>query len=1091
MPTPSSSYQRHSRPNSPPVEYTTPLRSRLSGVLATPGAGGASSSTPTTAYSAQNQKTNVVTRVAIEGKAVDGEDGVGIKMYLKISLPLDSVTPGSSIPLFAEENVKILDSQVHPLDPDSVPYEFSAELSPLLHHAQRALSLHGPQQDYHSAFGLSPPAGVASSRINGSGRRQPVAPLDDKYTGQILVSLYNIAYVLPKVFPVRLDSGRTSSLRRSSIAAERMAHFMAAIDLWVPYLGRPPRSPFLLSIPTPPRCLSNTIRLRLFAPPSVSSSVASLESRSTDDGNYSWDLRSDPSVTRKPSAGRHARLPRGEDDSSDSDVVDAAGGMQLQGAFRPSDRIRIRWAKPQVTIGPPDGLRRAGVDDVKGEMSVFVLGKRWDVERKREGIAILVDYKASCKGLFSPSVATMLGLDVSLEAQGSDLAWLPDPETNKWDVGGGTGYTGFEVVGSPTRSKAPSRHDSIDSTYSNGFISGERPISRASSASSSASLLRGPLPTMNVPEYSFEGAPSESQSTSLDSSLVASSLASSEVMPRPPGVPITVHLDIDKLTTLVGKNSFTFSIKGTVLVLPRSRGEENTSLDGQADPETVVVPQFGVITAQKEEVTVLVRNDMDAGSATLEVMNASGPESRSKKVLQRGDYVKCQERARIAVRSGVAFVSTPTMGPNGKPLPPSRPRTPTSRERERLGSGTGTKALAVLGMGPARPKRDGTLMIPTVRAEVTPLCNDGRSVPNSYAVRVFLAAPAEADSDWLEFGLAKQDDGVVPAPPKVDIVGVSVDDVPVLYETRVKGETSQAQVGLPFEKMGGTGQEWVSWVRMRVGAAGGGRIVVDYVVKDVDGAPLDAKGKGKMKARERTRFDLYLPTFSLPVGRLEVNIDAVPGFELSNLRSNFSHQQEIPSGRKLFHYSLPALFYPHISLDLSRDRRYSNVAMFASMLLASTVVLLFAMLYIGRANTLAPNAIEYVYATLDPPPPLSGVAYDPDSASTNSAAFQWPWYRDDAPPHSTPPETEPETDIYPSVTMEDSQPADAASSLRSPITTVTTTSAPGSFAVALRYADHWRWGWDWPVMPESVNRLAERAKHVAGVLWGWFLLAYV
>jgi hypothetical protein len=78
------------------------------------------------------------------------------KFYWQITLPLDSVTPGSTIPLFpgssvvvhefhgadlwAEESVKILSSQVHPLDHNSVPYDFSSDLCPLLHHAARALN---------------------------------------------------------------------------------------------------------------------------------------------------------------------------------------------------------------------------------------------------------------------------------------------------------------------------------------------------------------------------------------------------------------------------------------------------------------------------------------------------------------------------------------------------------------------------------------------------------------------------------------------------------------------------------------------------------------------------------------------------------------------------------------------------------------------------------------------------------------------------------------------------------------------------------------------------------------------------------------
>jgi hypothetical protein len=187
-------------------------------------------------------------------------------------------------------------------------------------------------------------------------------------------------------------------------------------------------------------------------------------------------------------------------------------------------------------------------------------------------------------------------------------------------------------------------------------------------------------------------------------------------------------------------------------------------------------------------------------------------------------------------------------------------------------------------------------MIPSVVATVTPLVampDNGASalaaVPAAYAVRVELAAPVEAESDWLEFGLAKHGGASGSAastagagPPKVDIVSVSVDDVPVLYETSVAVKQEGPGLGLPFEQM--SGQEWVSWVKLRVGATGGGRVVVDYVVKDVDGR-LVADKKGKMKAKDHTQFDVYLPSFGIPVGRLEVNIDGIQGKSALSLLS--------------------------------------------------------------------------------------------------------------------------------------------------------------------------------------------------------------
>jgi hypothetical protein len=87
---------RHSRVQSPPLSVTTP-----------------------STVGPQSQRLNIVTRLAIEGNAKK-TDGVPIKMYIKVSrvfesyllsylvcsftvklaLPVDSITPGSAIPLF-------------------------------------------------------------------------------------------------------------------------------------------------------------------------------------------------------------------------------------------------------------------------------------------------------------------------------------------------------------------------------------------------------------------------------------------------------------------------------------------------------------------------------------------------------------------------------------------------------------------------------------------------------------------------------------------------------------------------------------------------------------------------------------------------------------------------------------------------------------------------------------------------------------------------------------------------------------------------------------------------------------------------------
>lgn len=162
--------------------------------------------------------------------------------------------------LLTEENVKILASQVHPIDNNSVPYNFSSTTSPLLHNAARALNLPArSSKSYLQLFGLpsySSSTGAShstASQPNGIHAHKHTQTLDDKYTGHILVSGYNVSYVLPKEFPPRFkddapsNTGTGSFRRRSSISDKGNMHFVAAIELWVPYLSKPPRAPYLVS----------------------------------------------------------------------------------------------------------------------------------------------------------------------------------------------------------------------------------------------------------------------------------------------------------------------------------------------------------------------------------------------------------------------------------------------------------------------------------------------------------------------------------------------------------------------------------------------------------------------------------------------------------------------------------------------------------------------------------------------------------------------------------------------------------------------------------------------------------------------------
>lgn len=158
--------------------------------------------------------------------------------------------------------MKILDSEVHPLDTNSVPYLFSSSTSPLLHNAARVLNLPArSQQSYLTLFGQRP---ASSSRFSSSSspKDADIPRLEEKYTGHILVSGYQVSFVLPKEFPPRsrmnaddaelrsrpnLNALVTPRHRRGSISDKNVIHFMAGISMIVPYVSTPPRAPYLVS----------------------------------------------------------------------------------------------------------------------------------------------------------------------------------------------------------------------------------------------------------------------------------------------------------------------------------------------------------------------------------------------------------------------------------------------------------------------------------------------------------------------------------------------------------------------------------------------------------------------------------------------------------------------------------------------------------------------------------------------------------------------------------------------------------------------------------------------------------------------------
>lgn len=1007
-----------------------PAQSRHARAISPPLSANASSQT-FTATTQQQPKLNVVTRLAIEGKAKQGQDGIAIKMYLKLSIPMDAVSPGSTLPLFPEGNLKMLGSEVHPTDSNSAPYNFSSTTSPLLNNTARALNLPArSHKSYLSVFGLPnssasvmSPASRASSSTSTS--HTAIPPLDDKYTGHILVSGYNISYVLPKEFPprfgedsaIRVSTFSAAKMRRGSVGERNNMHFMAGLDLWVPYVCRPPKAPFLISIPIP-RCLSNNVKLGIFPPNSTttSASFASLSSAEEDPGG--WELTSEPHVTRtttRPSrSGSYADM--ADDESSDSSAYTdrGSGGIAVLGTFPSADRLRVRWAAPMKTIDSKDGRRRVGVKEVKGEMTCHVLGKDSDPGSGREGILMKLEYKGTAKGVWFPGVATMLGMDVGLEARGSDVIWAPAEEPT-WTVTGGAGYTGFDVnpPSTPVSRQASLEfpQSSPPELYSNSRLQAPLLATRydsSSSAGSTSSLLRAPLPGDQVSDYSFEGSPTSltpsgtlSSISSMPLTSEGRSRANSDVqsIPHPP-TSLTIHINMNDILP-PSKNVFTFNITGTILVISRPRafnGGSNPSPDGELDPVPIVLPRFSVLAADAETIATIIRNECEA--ATVEVYNISGnlrDAQTRRTVLQRGGLSRCgSDGGRIALRS-IARSLIPTRHSTADDTlenirrPPSRPRTPTAMNR--IASGV---SLPPMFGTLSRRKRDGPLMIPSVMVVVTPLRFDPATSTNTYAVRVTHPAPCEMETDWMEFGLAHADDAS-PIDCSVEIASVSIDGMPVRFEissATKQGEGSIVDLSSSLDKLGG--KSWAAWARVYVGDLIGD-VQIDYLVK----TPSDGPRRGKGKSKDDGYVDILLPTFTIPVGKLEVNVEASTGLDAHFLRSNLAYQHASQQGSKLVHYILEEMFIPTLSLRIQphvhhfhMTVRYLGKLLQFVIWIAPALLVLMVLLNLGAE-------FRHMRHTLDRRMPLDDPVW-PDHHPPASIETVFVTTTVYAPPHATP-----------------------------------------------------------------------------------------
>lgn len=617
-----------------------------------------------------------------------------------------------------------------------------------------------------------------------------------------------------------------------------------------------------------------------------------------EDDNAAWDLISEPHVTRIASSrSSRSNTHFADDESSDSSTTNVVDNCVIQGTFPTAEHIKIRWAKPMRTLNIPgdeSGRRRVGVEDAKGEMTCKVRGKGTSSNNPDvEGVLMDVEYKGQCSGIWFPGVATLLGLDVGLEAKGCDISW-PQGFPTQWEVSGSAGYTGFDHGCFSTPSTINSRASSMESSLSrpSDIASPEStasPYSTARTSTSSASLLRAPLPAHNVADYSFEGSNDTMSSTlspgatSSMASLTVPSISSlSQPKTHSPGSPITLHLDINELQPPI-KNVFNLRITGTILLTPRTtlarmnglNGSNSSASGKHTEQEPVMLPRFTILAADSESTSTIIRNESDG--ILVEVFNPNGdihqdPQTR-KTILQKNGFTRCgEDGGRISLKYSVETRHPSTS--NGSARPPSRPRTP-SNTMNRVSSNSNLPRTIVS----TRSKRDGPPIIPWVKANVTALAPDADMFPTGYAIRLTLPTPVGLESEWLEFGIANaslmnnQDLYSKSVQHKVHIICASLDGVPVKAETS-KASTAglDAVTGVAqFEDIGG--KSWLCWGKVNIGTSISGDITIDYIVKEQD-VPLE---KGKNRANESSAFNILLPTFFVSVARLEVFIDSIPG----------------------------------------------------------------------------------------------------------------------------------------------------------------------------------------------------------------------
>ncbi|KZV96201.1 hypothetical protein EXIGLDRAFT_733769 [Exidia glandulosa HHB12029] len=964
------------------------------------------------------------------------------------------------IPLFPEEgSIRILGYAVHPLDSAGVPYAGGPNANILLKRASRALRLPPEStKSYLDALVTSPGthfSARSSYRHPPPTSASPPPALEVIHTGSIQVSNYSICFVLPKMWPqVRAESesddflsrastpSSASRSRRSSVGGSgKSFRFMAGIEVWVPYLSMPPKSPYLLSIPVP-RCLANNLKLKIFPPPQPG-----------------WELTTEPVVQYKNSGLQGSRHGHVADDESFSDASETStntenGTVTVHGAFQSTDRLRIRWAPASSNSEslPLDGWHRAKCDTVEGKLKITVL----DVLRPPQnpaGFRLALEYSASCKGVFHPGVAVRLAMDVLLDTKGQTVTWAdttPDAAGATWEVRGGAGYKDFDVGGkAPTTPVSLSRRAS-GSSFDSPSIPGspvpydDRSLRTRKSSipvpAAPTSLLNVPLPLDGVQDYSFEtavpttpGRPPSSMSSSALSGIsqISTSVSGNEQQRlalnghlTSPANRIALQIDMDQILPKSRQegSSFEYSITGVVDVVANSQLPVFSSESEQTDDDpterlecVLDLPVFRMFNVDEEHIQVQVVSEV-AG-----VMLASGSDSsarasssalrmngagRTKRALRVGVPMACTEDGQLSVRLTPAPVlpvipkRETTYSSLGSPIapnatfPPSAVNVATESMRLRM------PRLAVSSLKPTSgmltdveetgrssisPSVAGGFdIITNVHVTVEPLPSSTTQM-RAHAVMVRMPA-AGIDTPTVDFALKTRSATHGEKPLSVQLVYAAVGGRPV--EAKVyKGD--QHEPGAVALSDGAD----ATWIRVHLGSTSGSLADVEVlytVTHSVDDASL-ADNVHPVIPPEGATCVAVLPSFYTRIGFMEVGIRRPQGYRVESIQSNLGNQaiQASPL-TSLTRYALPTLFAPQLSVCLVNEtqrapRRYgrSLLALLPLLLAALALLLVF----------LQHTQIQDLHAFLlgsQPSPYYTHRAYTPPTASPRHNETQEP-----------------------------------------------------------------------------------------------------